>query len=176
MSVPEVRDDRPTTLDRLDLGTLPLVMCVSPDPAVRERLARQLDGGGVVMMFPDLDVLRAMLGGVDWSGRADHVATQVATASVIFGDLVVDPPSRQVSWRGVALPLTRIECEIIGRLASPPAQVWAYGRLFAAVWGSAYLGDNSILHSAVKRLRGKLRETGLRIETVRGVGYRLLAS
>jgi two-component system, OmpR family, response regulator MtrA len=174
MSVPEVRDDRTATFDRLDIGALPLVMCVSPDPAVRERLARQLDGGGVVMMFPDLDVLRAMLGSVDWRERVEHGVA----APVTFGDLVVDAPSRQVSWRGVSLPLTRIECELIGRLAAPPAQVWAYGRLFAAVWGSAYLGDNSILHSAVKRLRGKLREAtdGLRIETVRGVGYRLLAS
>ncbi len=174
MSVPEVRHDRTTGLDHRSGSAPPLVMCVSPDPAVRERVARQLDGGGVVMMFPDLDMLRAMLSSVEWGERGEGAAT----SPVVLGDLVVDAPSRQVGWRGVPLPLTRIECELIGRLASPPAQVWAYGRLFAAVWGSAYLGDNSILHSAVKRLRGKLREAadGLRIETVRGVGYRLLVS
>jgi DNA-binding response OmpR family regulator len=56
--------------------------------------------------------------------------------------------------------------------------VWTYERLFAAVWGGAYLGDNAILHSAVKRLRRKLRAADGRveIETVRGVGYRLVPS
>jgi len=50
--------------------------------------------------------------------------------------------------------------------------------LFAAVWGAAYLGDNSILHSAVKRLRRKLRDVGndLSIDTVRGIGYRLVTA
>ncbi len=174
MSLPEVGHDQTIALDRHAVGALPLVMCVSPDPAVRERVVRQLDGGGVVMMFPDLDVLRAMLND---AGRGEP-GDPATAASVVLGDLVVDAPSRQVSWRGIPLPLTRIECQLIGRLASRPAQVWAYGRLFAAVWGSAYLGDNSILHSAVKRLRGKLRDAaeGLRIETVRGVGYRLVVS
>jgi DNA-binding response OmpR family regulator len=174
MSVPEVRHDRVMAPDGQVAGAPPLVMCVSPDPAVRERLARQLDGGGVVMMFPDLDMLRTMLSNVEWGDRGEPVSA----TSVVLEDLVVDALSREVSWCGVRLPLTRIECELIFRLASPPAQVWAYGRLFTAVWGSAYLGDNSILHSAVKRLRGKLRETadGLRIETVRGVGYRLLVN
>jgi DNA-binding winged helix-turn-helix (wHTH) protein len=53
--------------------------------------------------------------------------------------------------------------------------VWTYETLFAAVWGGTYLGDNSILHSAVKRLRRKLREVGLSVETVRGIGYRFVA-
>lgn len=172
MVVPEVRPERMGTLDRLAGGVLPLVVCVSPDPAVRERVVRQLDGGGVVMMCPDLDVLRTMLGG---AGAVERPDTPEVVLSVVLGELVIDAPSRQVRWRGAALPLTRMECELIGRLASAPMQVWTYERLFAAVWGSAYLGDNSILHSAVKRLRGKLRDVadGLRIETVRGVGYRL---
>src|SRR5215510_8369649 len=171
MVVREARADRFAALDRLAGGALPFVVCVSPDPAVRERVVRQLDGGGVVMMCPDLDALRAML------GDAERVAPVGPPLSVVVGDLVVDGASRQVTWRAAALSLTRIECELIGRLASPPTQVWTYARLFEAVWGSAYLGDNSILHSAVKRLRGKLREAadGLRIDTVRGVGYRLHA-
>ncbi|BCB80196.1 hypothetical protein Pflav_066060 [Phytohabitans flavus] len=45
------------------------------------------------------------------------------------------------------------------------------------MWGGAYLGDTSILHSAIKRLRRKLRAApeGPSVETVRGVGYRLAA-
>lgn len=56
-----------------------------------------------------------------------------------------------------------------------PVGVWTYERLFESVWGCAYLGDTSILHSAVKRLRRKLRaaDDTRSVHTVRGIGYRL---
>jgi DNA-binding response OmpR family regulator len=149
----------------------PLMVCVSPDPAVRERFAiqfaNQIDGRGVMMMCADLDALREML----WPRGPDPVPA-------IAGDLVVDERSRQVLFGGRPLPLTRIECALVGHLAGAPVQVWTYERLFTAVWGGTYLGDNAILHSAVKRLRRKLRAASgpVEIETVRGVGYRLVPS
>jgi DNA-binding response OmpR family regulator len=151
-------------------AALPLVVCVSPDPAVRERLAGQIDGRGVVVMCPDLDALRDML----WPGERARVADR--DNLVTIGDLVVDERSRQVIVRGRALALTRIECALVGHLAAAPVRVWTYERLFTAVWGGAYLGDNAILHSAVKRLRRKLRlaDGQVEIDTVRGVGYRLM--
>ncbi|HET8682691.1 MAG TPA: winged helix-turn-helix domain-containing protein, partial [Micromonosporaceae bacterium] len=81
----------------------------------------------------------------------------------------------RVTWQGTPVPLTRLEWDLLGSLASPPVTVWTYERLFGEVWGSSYLGDTSILHSAVKRLRRKLRAAGdgVAVETVRGVGYRL---
>jgi two-component system, OmpR family, response regulator MtrA len=155
---------------------VPLVVCVSADPAVRQRLVRQLDGGGVVLMCPDLDALRAVLGtAVAAPGSAER--RDAPGGVVTLGELVVDARSMQVSWRGRPLLLTRLECEVVSRLATPPARVWTYDRLYSAVWGGTYLGDNSILHATVKRLRRKLRavDGGLAVETVRGVGYRLAA-
>lgn len=142
------------------------MVCVSPDPAVRERFAiqfaNQLDGRGVMMMCADLEALRAVL----WP----------EPTPAVVGDLVVDDRSRQVLLGGRPLPLTRIERALVGHLTSTPVEVWTYERLFTAVWGGAYLGDNAILHAAVKRLRRKLRAAGgpVEIETVRGVGYRLV--
>jgi DNA-binding response OmpR family regulator len=157
---------------------VPLVVCVSADPAVRQRVVRQLDGGGVVLMCPDLDALRAVLGPVV-AVDAPSPAADASAGVVSSGELVVDARSLQVTWRGLSLPLTRLECELMSRLATPPARVWTYDRLFSAVWGGTYLGDNSILHATVKRLRRKLRavdgglDGGLAVETVRGIGYRL---
>jgi two-component system, OmpR family, response regulator MtrA len=165
-------------------GRLPLVVCVSADPAVRERLVRQLDGGGIVLMCPDLNALRRMLAesgaGVGFGGEAGFDGGVGFGGGVAGGGarggLVIDAPDHQVTWRGRALPLTRLEWELVARLGTEPVRVWTYERLFAAVWGGAYLGDNSILHSAVKRLRRKLRAVGegIGVETVRGVGYRLV--
>ncbi|MFC7547277.1 winged helix-turn-helix domain-containing protein [Plantactinospora sp. GCM10030261] len=98
-----------------------------------------------------------------------------AVAGLVFGDLSVDPDAHLVTWRGMPLTVTRLERQLLARLVSPPVRLWTYERLFASVWGGAYLGDTAILHSAVKRLRRKLRglDGGPQVQTVRGVGYRL---
>ncbi|MEQ4300867.1 winged helix-turn-helix domain-containing protein [Plantactinospora sp. B6F1] len=150
-------------------GEVPLVVCVSTDVAVRERVVRRLDDFGTVVICSDLSELRAML--FPMVGNAP----ESDPGPVSLGDLSVDPGGHLVTWRGEPLPLTRLERELLARLASPPLGVWTYERLFASVWGGAYLGDTAILHSAVKRLRRKLRavEGGPQVQTVRGVGYRL---
>jgi two-component system, OmpR family, response regulator MtrA len=157
-----------TIIDGIASGELPLLVCVSPDPGVRERVARQLDGGGIVLMCPDVGALRTLL---------TNAAEPAAPHPPVPGrDLVIDAEYHQVRWHGTPLPLTRLEVELMAQLGREPVRVWPYDRLFAAVWGAAYLGDNSILHSAVKRLRRKLRDVGggLSVQTVRGIGYRLV--
>lgn len=87
----------------------------------------------------------------------------------------MDTVGHMVTWRGGAVATTHRERELLVRLVRQPIAVWPYDRLFAEVWGGSYLGDTSILHSAVKRLRRKLRaiDGAPIVETVRGVGYRL---
>jgi two-component system, OmpR family, response regulator MtrA len=162
-----------TIVDGISNGDLPLLVCVSPDPGVRERVARQLDGGGIVLMCPDVGALRALLA---HAGPGAEPVPVPPFQPVSGRNLFIDAADHQVRWRGTPLPLTRLEVELMAQLGREPVRVWPYERLFAAVWGAAYLGDNSILHSAVKRLRRKLRDVGggLSVETVRGIGYRLV--
>ncbi|WP_410814574.1 winged helix-turn-helix domain-containing protein [Micromonospora sp. 067-2] len=153
-----------------------MVVCVSADVAVRERVLRQLDGVGPVVSCADLTELRAMLFPSAPGGSAPAAAPiGPPPGPVTWGELVVDPAGHLVTWRGDPLPLTRTERELLARLIGPPLVVWSYEQLFAAVWQGAYLGDSAIVHSAVKRLRHKLRSLpgGPRVHTVRGVGYRL---
>uniref|UniRef100_UPI0035D4EA77 winged helix-turn-helix domain-containing protein n=1 Tax=Polymorphospora lycopeni TaxID=3140240 RepID=UPI0035D4EA77 len=110
------------------------------------------------------------------TGPPVQVADPAAQAGPIrLGELTIDAAGHLVTWRGEPLALTRLERAVLAVLASPPLAVWTYERLFGSVWGGAYLGDTAILHSAMKRLRRKLRATDddLRVQTVRGVGYRL---
>jgi DNA-binding response OmpR family regulator len=152
-------------------GDVPLVVCVTPDVEVRERVARRLSDCGVVLMCADIGELRAVL----FPTTPADLAADGNAAVRALGDLVIDGGNHVASWRGAPLPLTRLEWELLGSLATPPPVVWTYERLFGTVWGGAYLGDTSILHSAMKRLRRKLRAVGdgVSIETVRGIGYRL---
>jgi DNA-binding response OmpR family regulator len=146
---------------------------VSTDAAVRARVLRRLDDFGRVLIVADLAELRAVLfppQGVDAGSPLP------SPLPVSLGELFVDVSGHLVTWRGEPLALTRLERELLARLVGPPLLVWTYERLFDSVWGGAYLGDTAILHSAIKRLRRKLRaiDGGPGVQTVRGIGYRLL--
>ncbi|WP_229687389.1 winged helix-turn-helix domain-containing protein [Micromonospora parathelypteridis] len=151
--------------------------------SVRERMVRRLDGLGTLVICTDLAELQAMIGPPLTGGPAPVLSPETSPASapaaasgrISLRDLVIDPLHHLATWRGQPLTLTRLERDLLTQLATAPVGVWTYERLFESVWGSAYLGDTSVLHSAMKRLRRKLRaaDDTLRVQTVRGVGYRL---
>lgn len=151
-----------------------LVMAVTRDVAARARLARQLPAGAVLLLFPDYSTVAQTIGNgllsahLDQPGEEGHV--------ISCGGLAVDRLRQEVTWHGTPLRLTRLEREMLACLAEPPVRAWTYERLFQAVWQEAWLGDTSILHASVKRLRRKLRDAGVTagLESVRGVGFRLL--
>lgn len=156
---------------------IPILVCVSSDAAVRQRVVQRLDGVGPVVICADLAQLRAMFPEPPGEPDPAEVAAAEIRPGAVGGwaDLVIDRAGHLVTWQGVPVGLTRTERELLARLASPPISLWSYERLFASVWGGAYLGDTAILHSAIKRLRRKLRALtgGPQVQTVRGVGYRL---
>ena len=92
-------------------------------------------------------------------------------------DLWLDPASRQV-WRGTQpLTLTVTEFSITELLLRSAPGVVMRRSIALHVWDEeeAAVGSNTIdVHMA--RLRTKLAGGGVRIETVRGIGYRMAAS
>ena len=91
-------------------------------------------------------------------------------------DLWLDPASRQV-WRGTQpLTLTATEFSITELLLRSAPGVVMRRSIALHVWDEeAAVGSNTIdVHMA--RLRTKLAGGGVRIETVRGIGYRMAAS
>ncbi|MET8264893.1 winged helix-turn-helix domain-containing protein [Micromonospora arida] len=164
--------------------------------SVRERMVRRLDGLGTLVICTDLAELQAMIGPPMVNGPASLLnpaapgaagasaaapeaaaapAPAVTSGRISVRDLEIYPLDHLVTWRGEPLALTRLERNLLTQLATAPVGVWTYQRLFESVWGCAFLGDTSSLHSAVKRLRRKLHavDDALRVHTVRGIGYRL---
>jgi DNA-binding response OmpR family regulator len=92
-------------------------------------------------------------------------------------DLWLDPASRQVLRGTQALTLTATEFSITELLLRSAPGVVKRRSIALHVWDEeeAAVGSNTIdVHMA--RLRTKLAGSGARIETVRGVGYRMTAS
>jgi len=92
------------------------------------------------------------------------------------GSLRLEPESRLVTVAGAALPLTRLEFDLLHLLLANAGRVLTRERLIERAWGYDFFGDTRAVDSAVKRLRAKLRAASAdadSIEAVRGVGYRL---
>lgn len=93
------------------------------------------------------------------------------------GDLRVDVASH-AAWLGdVALELTPIEFALLEQLTVAPRQVWSKEQLLEQVWGSAAYRDPHVVAVHIGNLRRKLQAAGDRsalVQTVRGVGYRLV--
>jgi len=74
------------------------------------------------------------------------------------------------------LELTPKEYELLKMLATNLGKVFTREQLLEKVWGYEYIGDTRTVDVHVRHLRSKMEhdtETAERLETVRGVGYRL---
>jgi DNA-binding response OmpR family regulator len=92
---------------------------------------------------------------------------------VVIGDLTIDFAARAVRVAARPLSLTPKEFDLLTALARAPGCTIDRQRLLLDVWHSDYPALTRTLDVHMATLRGKLG-AGL-IETVRGVGYRLVA-
>jgi DNA-binding response OmpR family regulator len=95
-----------------------------------------------------------------------------APPRAVAGTLIVDPARRTVTVRTEAVTLTATEFDILALLARDPGVVVSRIELLDAVWGPAFVGDDHLVDVHVANLRRKIGD-GL-VETVRGVGYKLV--
>ncbi|MCX2923722.1 MULTISPECIES: response regulator transcription factor [unclassified Streptomyces] len=90
-----------------------------------------------------------------------------------IGSVRIELPTRQVSVNGAVVPLTRKEFDLLALLAQRPGVVFRREQIISEVWQTSWEGTGRTLEVHVASLRSKLRMPAL-IETVRGVGYRLV--
>ncbi len=76
--------------------------------------------------------------------------------SLRYGDLVVDPDSRQVRVGGRVVGLSRREFDLLHRLAQSPGQIVRHEELLQAVWGSSDPTHLPHLRSYITLLRQKI--------------------
>ena len=101
----------------------------------------------------------------------------VDTESVVHcGALTLDLANYRVSVGGEALVLTFKEYELLRFLAMNSGRVFTREQLLNRVWGYDYFGGARTVDVHIRRIRSKVEIHGHQfIETVRNVGYRLVA-
>jgi DNA-binding response OmpR family regulator len=90
------------------------------------------------------------------------------------GTLRVDPRRREAYVGDDRLELRPREFDLLAALARDPGVVWSRDDLLSSVWGTDFPGETRTVDVHISELRRKLGEDGPPIETVKGVGYRLV--
>ena len=157
-------------------------------------LVRLFRGKGIdsVMMMltakdEEEDILEAFEAGVDdyitkpFSPREllariqAHVKRIVKTSRRVLemGGLTMDLGSREVSVNGQPVSLTKKEFELLEYLLRNPQIVLSRDNILNEIWNFDYDGDTRIVDVHIFKLRNKLQGSGVKIASLRGVGYKL---
>lgn len=108
----------------------------------------------------------------EWDAAAAQSPAE--RAAVTVGDVSLDPASRVVTVGEKAVRLRQREFDLLEAFLRHPNVVLDRERLLALVWGEDYFGDPRTIDVHVAWLRDKLSDATARIETVWGVGYKLV--
>jgi DNA-binding response OmpR family regulator len=95
-------------------------------------------------------------------------------AQIHVGSLEIDVRGRRATMGHQPLNLTTKEFDLLALLASEPGDVVSRQRILREVWDTEWFGPTKTVDVHVASLRKKLGEPGW-IETVRGIGLRLVA-
>jgi DNA-binding response OmpR family regulator len=90
-----------------------------------------------------------------------------------LGRLELDRRQRLVRLDGVEVALTAKEFDLLALLAEDPGAVYSRDQILEQVWDPHWFGPTKTLDVHVASLRKKLGDPGW-IETIRGVGFRLV--
>ncbi|HEX2032741.1 MAG TPA: response regulator transcription factor [Chloroflexota bacterium] len=91
------------------------------------------------------------------------------------GDLHIDPARREVTVAGRPVQLRAKEFDLLLALAQEQGRVLTREALLTRVWDYSYVGDSRTVDVHITWLRDKLTGSSAQIQTVRGLGYKLVA-
>lgn len=94
-------------------------------------------------------------------------------AVMTAGPVALDVERHKVMVGGDEIALTFKEFELLQFLMRNRGIALSREKLMSNVWGTEFEGESRTVDMHIKTLRQKLGEGGAKIETVRGVGYRI---
>ena len=101
-------------------------------------------------------------------------ATAKGGRPIQVGDLRIDPRRREAMIGERRLDLRAREFDLLAALARDPGVVLSRDTLLEDVWGTDFPGETRTVDVHVAEVRKKLGDDGPQIETLRGIGYRLV--
>ncbi|NEC06431.1 response regulator transcription factor [Streptomyces sp. SID7909] len=155
-------------------SSVPVIM-VTARADVRSRIhGLNLGADDYVTKPYDTGELLARIHAVSRRKASNEDTVSTPLAALRLGHVSIELPTRRVSVDGTEVQLTRKEFDLLALLAQRPGVVFRREQIISEVWRTSWEGTGRTLEVHVASLRSKLRLPAL-IETVRGVGYRLVS-
>lgn len=153
---------------------VPIIMLTARDEEVDRVLGLEIGADDyVVKPFS----MRELMARVKTVLRRSQSQSIQSDKPLTAGKLTLDPGRHEARYYDEALSLSALEFDLLFCLARHANQVMTREQLLDQVWGYDYFGDTRVVDTAIKRLRGKLKQSSDHPEnlviTVRGVGYKL---
>ena len=104
--------------------------------------------------------------------RAEHTAQ--AGAPIHIGNLAMDGTRREACIGDRTIELRTQEFELLLILAGQPGRVFTREQLLQQAWGFDFFGQTRTVDVHIAHLRKKLTGSSVNIETVTGIGYKLV--
>jgi two-component system phosphate regulon response regulator PhoB len=149
---------------------IPVIMCTARGEEIDRVVGFEVGADDyVVKPFSVRELIlrvRAMLRRVD-SRRVDSESSLIR-----FGRLKIDRDAHRAWIDEAEITLTALEFRLLHAFMSRRGRVQTREALLSDVWGIEADVTTRTVDTHVKRLREKLGDAGMYIETLRGVGYR----
>ncbi len=107
--------------------------------------------------------------------RRGERTIQTEHAPIRIGDLMIDRARREASLADRTLELRTQEFDLLLTLAEHRGLVLSREQLLQQAWGFDFYGQTRTVDVHIAHLRKKLGEGSVHIETVTGIGYKLVA-
>ena len=110
--------------------------------------------------------------------RRTKIAGETEKTPLRYGELIINPQARLVTYKGAEIVLTAKEFDVLWLLARNPRQVFTRIQILESVWGLAEFIDPSTVTVHIRRLREKMESDPSSphfVQTVWGVGYKFEA-
>ena len=107
--------------------------------------------------------------------RSSDKKEYITSGKIQVDDITIDLEKHEVTKGGNIVDLTFKEFELLKILAENRGKALSRNMLLDMVWGYDYFGETRTVDVHVRNLRRKIEddEKNLKIETIRGIGYKL---
>jgi DNA-binding response OmpR family regulator len=152
---------------------LPIVMLTARDDAVDKIVGLELGADAYLTKpFNPRELVAWVKAVLRRSGSGTAEDTTAGTR-IKVAQLEVNVPSREVTVAGEPVSLRTKEFDLLLALLNHKGIVLSREQLIQQVWGFDFYGQTRTVDVHVAHLRSKLEGSGVEIETVWGIGYKL---
>jgi DNA-binding response OmpR family regulator len=155
---------------------LPIIMLTARDETVDKIVGLELGADAYLTKPFHPRELVAWVKAVLRRSSTQSSAESTGTQTLSLGRLSIHPPSREATIGGQSIALRAKEFDLLLAFVNHKGIVLSREQLIQQVWGFDFYGQTRTVDVHVAHLRGKLAGSGVEIETVWGVGYKLVVT